>query len=124
MIHFRVIGYSYIYPQFLDYYSLKTTESNECLIEHGLHQVTKILEVIENRYLVNNKYLTGPRATSADNCMATVLILLEWTNFNFKMWPKVESWLNRVKQNHFWDEVHVSHHEFIKEVQRSSLMFD
>ncbi|VDI00454.1 glutathione S-transferase [Mytilus galloprovincialis] len=120
----RVIGYSYIYPQFLDYYSLKTTESNECLIEHGLRQVTKLLEVIENRYLMNNKYLTGPRTTIADTSVATVLVLLEWTNFNYKMWPKVEAWLTRVKQHHFWDEVHVTHTDFVKDIQRSSLIYD
>lgn len=120
----RIVGYTYIYPDFLDHYCLQTKESNECLIEHGLCQVTKILEVIENRYLMNNKYLTGPKVTIADSCVAIVLTLLEWSNFNLKMWPKLESWLNRIKQQPFWDDVHVSHNVHVKEIQRSSMTFD
>lgn len=103
---------------------MKPRDANEAFVERGLQEVTKILELIESRYLVTNKYLTGPRSTIADICVAVVISLLDWTNFNFKMWPKVEAWLNRVKQNHFWDEVHVTHNTFVKDIRRSSLIFD
>jgi glutathione S-transferase len=73
---------------------------------------------------MNNKYLTGPEITIADSCVAIVLTLLEWSNFNFKMWPKLESWLKRIKQHPFWDDVHVSHNVHVKEIQRSSMTFD
>nr|WDE40204.1 glutathione S-transferase [Tegillarca granosa] len=120
----RSVGYSHIYPQFLEHYSLTPEDANEHLIENGLRQLTKHLEHIEKRYLSKNKYLTGARITVADTAVANVLVLMDWTGFKFKMWPKVDKWLNTVRQSYFWDNVHSSHNDFVRELQRSSVLLD
>ncbi|XP_046381062.2 glutathione S-transferase theta-1-like isoform X1 [Haliotis rufescens] len=120
----RVVGYGYVYPQFLEKYALSGEEANEVLVEKGLHYITRHLEVLENRYLAKHKYLTGDRHTVADVFVATVLLQLQWPNFQFRIWPKVDTWLSRVKQVEFWDIVHVSHREFLQELERNRYTFD
>ncbi|KAK7114588.1 hypothetical protein V1264_000627 [Littorina saxatilis] len=120
----RAIGFKYIYPQFLEKYALPDHDHNEAMTEHALGDVTKHLETLEKRYLSSNHYLTGGRQTVADLFVATVLIQMEWTGFRFKLWPRVETWLARVRHAEFWDTVHVSHKEFVAELERNRFQFD
>lgn len=122
----RAVGYNYIYPQFLEKYALSPEDANESMVEQGLRQVSKHLEIIEKKYFKSSKdkFLTGNRLTVADTAVATVLVLLEWTGFKFKMWPQVEAWLNRVKRQHFWDNVHTTHLDFVMQLQRASMILD
>ena len=120
----RSIGFSYIYPQFLEKYALPGHDHNEALTEHGLRDVIGHLETLEQRYLATSPYLTGQRQTVADLFVATVLVQMEWTGFRFRLWPKVETWLYRVKFAEFWDTVHDSHAEFVKELERNRFQFD
>ncbi|KAK7464000.1 hypothetical protein BaRGS_00037998 [Batillaria attramentaria] len=120
----RAVGYKYVYPQFLEKYALPDHDHNEGMMEHGLRDVIRHLETLEQRYLVGNHYLTGNRQTLADMFVATVLVQMEWTGFKFKMWPKVDIWLGRVKHAEFWDFVHTSHKEFVAELERSRFQFD
>ena len=103
---------------------MPTTESNEIFIEKGLYFVTRMLEILESKYLSKNKYLTGNRHTMADLYVATILVQLEWPGFKFKLWPKVDNWLSRVKMVEFWEEVHVSHQEYLRELERNRYQFD
>lgn len=118
----RSVGYTYVFPQFLESYSFSPESANEVVIEKGLRQVTTHLEILENKYLEKSKYLAGNKLTVSDSCAAAVLVLLEWTGFSFKMWPKVESWLSKVKQQMFWDEVHTTHTDFVRELERANLV--
>lgn len=118
----RSVGYTYVFPQFLESYSFSPESANEVVIEKGLRQVTTHLEILENKYLEKSKYLAGNKLTVSDSCAASVLVLLEWTGFSFKMWPKVESWLSKVKQQMFWDEVHTTHTDFVRELERANLV--
>nr|XP_022343057.1 glutathione S-transferase theta-1-like [Crassostrea virginica] len=118
----RSVGYLYVFPQFLEGYSFSPESANEVVVEKGLRQVTTHLEILENNYLEKSRYLTGSKVTVADTCAASVLVLLEWTGFSFKMWPKVDSWLTRVKQQMFWDEVHTTHNDFVAELERANLV--
>lgn len=124
--YYRAIGYNYIYPQFLEKYTLSPEEANEALVESGLRQVSKHIEIIEKKYFKSSKdkYLTGSRLTMADTSVASVLVLLEWTGFKFKMWPKVETWMNRVKRQQFWDNVHTTHSDFVVQLRRASMILD
>ncbi|XP_076470648.1 glutathione S-transferase theta-3-like [Babylonia areolata] len=121
----RAVGFGYIYPQFLEKYALPGHDHNEAMTEHALRDVTHQLEALEQRYLAtNNPYLTGNRQTVADLYVATVLVQMEWTGFRFKLWPKVDSWLTRVRHAEFWDTVHQSHQDFVAELERNRYMFD
>ncbi|KAL5021709.1 hypothetical protein ScPMuIL_000864 [Solemya velum] len=120
----RAVGYSYIYPQFLEKYSLTPESANEALIESGLRQLSRHLEILETRYLEKNKYLTGDRISVADSFVASIVVLLEWTGFKFTIWPKVAKWLERTKHQEYWDTVHVTHTDFIKELKRANVILD
>lgn len=120
-LYFRVVGYNYIYPQFLEQYALPVEKSNEVLVESGLKQLGRHLELLEKKYLDKSHFLTGTRVTIADSFVATVLLQAEWSGTRFTMWPKVEKWLSRVKNQVHWDTVHHSHALYLKELERCAL---
>lgn len=93
-------------------------------MEYGLTRLTSHMESIEKRYLDKQKYLTGVKVTIADSYVATILLQLEWTKFNFKMWPKVDAWLRRIKQQEFWQDVHATHLTFLREIGNANWSMD
>ncbi|KAH3769055.1 glutathione S-transferase theta-3-like isoform X1 [Dreissena polymorpha] len=119
----RAVGFNYIYPQFLDKYTLPDERANEALIEHGLKQLSHHLELLEMKYLEKSTFLTGNRITIADTYVATILLQTEWLGTKLSMWPHVEKWLSRVKNQVFWDVVHSSHTVFLRELE-SRALFD
>ncbi|KAL3859128.1 hypothetical protein ACJMK2_009360 [Sinanodonta woodiana] len=118
----RAVGFNYVYPQFLDKYALATADGNEALVEFGLKQVSRHLEILERRYLDKNRFLTGNYVTVADIFVATMVLQLEWTGTSLKLWPKVQKWMERVKSTEHWNTVHVSHGAYVKELERWNLM--
>ena len=118
---FRAVGYNYIYPQFLEKYTLPSESANECLVESGLKLLSRHLEILEKKYLEKTRFLVGNRITVADSFIACILVQAEWTGTKLKMWPKVESWLSRVKNQEHWDTVHLSHNLYLRELERAAL---
>ncbi|XP_050398125.1 glutathione S-transferase theta-1 [Patella vulgata] len=112
----RVIGYGYIYPQFLEKYAVPSEHLNDAIVDKGLRHVTQKLEILEGRYLSKNKYLTGKTLTMADIFVATVVAQLQWTGSKSQMWPNVIEWLSRVQKVEFWEEVHASHRQYVQEL--------
>lgn len=108
----------------MEKYTLTPESANEALIESGLSQLSRHLEILETRYLENSKYLTGDKMLVADSFVASIVVLLEWTGFKFTIWPKVAKWLERVKHQEFWDTVHVAHTDLIKELKRAKIILD
>ncbi|XP_013391146.1 glutathione S-transferase theta-1-like [Lingula anatina] len=120
----RVVGYYYTYPQFLDRFRLPSDSANEALIEAGIKGMTKHLETLEKRYLQKSPYLVGDEITVADTVVATILCQAEWVGFKFKIWPRVNQWLDNVKQQEFWDRVHDAHYQFLRELEQEVPQFD
>lgn len=117
----RAVGYNYIYPQFLEKYTLPSESANECLVESGLKLLSRHLEILEKKYLEKTRFLVGNRITVADSFIACILVQAEWTGTKLKMWPKVEAWLSRVKNQEHWDTVHLSHNLYLRELERAAL---
>ncbi len=113
----RITGYSYAYPSCLDRYRLPKAEANEILIERGITELSGQLERLEDGYLRNRKYLAGDRLTIADSYVATILIQVEWVGFKFKLWPRVDAWLKRVRAQEYWSEVHAAHCQLVEEIE-------
>lgn len=120
-IYFRAAGFSYIYPQFLEKYALPNDRANEALVESGLKQLSRHLEMLEKKYLDKSQFLIGNRITVADSYIASVLLQTQWAGMKFSMWPKVEKWLKRVSNQVHWDIVHSSHNMYVKELERCAL---
>lgn len=118
---FRAAGFNYIYPQFLEKYSLSNERANEALVESGLKTLSRHLEVLEKKYLAKSHFLTGNRITVADSYVASILLQTEWTGMKLRMWPHVEKWLTRVKNQVHWDIVHSAHSMYVKELERCAL---
>ncbi|XP_060601873.1 glutathione S-transferase theta-3-like [Ruditapes philippinarum] len=117
----RAVGHTYIYPQFLEQYALPSESANEVLVEFGLKLLSRQLEILEKKYLEKSQFLTGNRITVADSFVATILLQAEWSGTKFKMWPHVEKWLSRVKNQVHWDTVHMSHSMYLRELERCAL---
>ncbi|KAL3862283.1 hypothetical protein ACJMK2_008264, partial [Sinanodonta woodiana] len=62
---------NYVYPQFIERYSLKSSKVNDVILEQG------------------------NRVTIADFLVATILVKLEWTGTSLILWPKVNKWLEQ-----------------------------
>ena len=105
----------------MEKYALNSESANECLVESGLKLLSRHLEIMEKKYLDKNRFLAGNRITVADTYIACILVQVEWTGTKFKMWPKVEAWLSRVKNQENWDTVHLSHNVYLRELERAAL---
>ena len=90
-------------------------------MESGLKLLSRHLEILEKKYLEKTRFLAGNRITVADTFIACILVQVEWTGTKFKMWPKVEAWLSRVKNQEHWDTVHLSHNVYLRELERAAL---
>eukprot|EP00111_Clytia_hemisphaerica_P006716 TCONS_00019420-protein len=113
----QVLGYRVVYPNFMESYQL-TGDSTEGLIEKGTKELTKMLEMMENVFLRRNKFLTGSSITVADYYVATLILQLEWLEFDFSLWPKLTNWLNTFKDLELWKKVHEKHNGFVAELKK------
>eukprot|EP00794_Sanderia_malayensis_P015216 gene15216-16787_t len=111
----RVVGYRIVYPQFFEKYHLPN-EANDALIDKGMHELTKLLETLENHLLTSSDYLCGNNITVADLYVATILVQLEWTEFDMTLWPRIQHWLEGIKQTEHWDIVHEKHNGFLQQL--------
>jgi len=108
----KSIGYRTVYPHFMVTYQLQE-DATEALIENGTRELTKHFELIENTFLAKNKYLTGNFPTVADYYIATMIVQLEWINFDITLWPQITKWLTILKSVELWEEVHKKHEGFL-----------
>lgn len=111
------MGYRIIYPQFFEKYHLPN-DANDALIEKGTEELTKVLETLEYHVLASAKYLCGDNLTIADLYVATMLVQLEWVDFDLTLWPTVIEWIQMVKQSSHWDSVHEKHNGFVSELKK------
>lgn len=113
----QVLGYRVVYPNFMETYQLPG-DGTDALIEKGTKEMTRLLEMIENTFLGRSKYLTGASPTIADYYVATILVQLEWLNFDFQLWPKITAWMKSFKESEHWKLVHEKHEGFVTELQK------
>ena len=113
----RVVGYRIVYPQFFEKYHLPDN-ANDALIDKGTHELTKHLETLENHLLAESAYLCGKDITVADLYVATVLVQLDWTEFDMMLWPRLCHWLQCMKCSEHWSTVHEKHNGFVKELHK------
>ena len=64
---------------------------------------------------------TGTTPTIADYYVTTLLLQLEWLNFEFQLWPKLLKWMNTFKELELWKKVHEKHDGFVKELKKQAL---
>ncbi|XP_065653888.1 glutathione S-transferase theta-1-like [Hydra vulgaris] len=113
----QTAGYRLVYPNFLEPYQLED-DATESLIEKGTVELTSLLESIERIFLASDQYLTGDLPTIADYYIATVIVQLEWINFDLKLWPKLNNWLVNIKKSEYWSLVHEKHEGFLIEMTK------
>ena len=116
----RVVGYRIVYPQFFEKYRLPE-EANEALIEKGTQELITFLENIESHSLAATPYLGSNHVTVGDIYAATVLIQLEWIDFDISLWPNLQSWLAKIKDIQHWNTVHEKHNGFLRQLHQSNV---
>ena len=62
----------------------------------------------------------GATVTVADYYVATLILQLEWLDFDFSLWPKLTSWLNTFKDLELWKKVHEKHDGFVAELKKQA----
>ena len=107
-----------MYPQLLDRYHLDEEAGTELLVEKGIAQTCELLEALENFYLGHDAFLCGAEPTVADSYVATILCQTDWVDFDFKLWPRVCTWLPKVMSQEHWSDVHVQHSDYLQRLKK------
>ena len=103
---YRDYGYNVVYPQIYPHHKRPTDEAQAKTIEWGKGLTERWLKVLNDHWLGNgNKYLTGDQMTIADIFGACLLTCGHPIRNEFKAWPNVDAWLNRVATLPHWGEV-------------------
>ena len=92
----------------------KLASNGEALEEVGLREMSRYLEVLEQRILSDKPYVCGDEPCIADYYIATILAQIEWLGFDLKLWPGVIKWSKAIAEKDFWKKTHKDHDEFIK----------
>ena len=61
--------------------------------------------------------ILGDNPTVADCYLATMLVQLQWVQFDFSLWRKIRTWLETMKEVKGWNEVHEKHYGFVKKLE-------
>ena len=56
--------------------------------------------------------------TVCDYYVATMIVQLEWINFEFNLWPHIQRWLDTIKNTAMWEKVHEKHNGFVQELHK------
>ena len=106
---YREIGYHLVYPQCFPSHKREPEDMNKSIIDWGLAQSKKQLEILDNKwhpFSGGGTYLTGGQLTIADYFGAELaacgdLIRVDWSGY-----PNVARWLDAMKALPEWGPVH------------------
>lgn len=118
---YRDYGYGVVYPQIFPHHKRATDEVQKATIEWGKTLSKKWLGVLNDHWLgKGNKFLTGDEMTIADLFGAGLLTCGHPIRTEFRDYPNIEAWLQRVQALPNWDTVNAATEGFreaIKEQQ-------
>jgi glutathione S-transferase len=103
---YRDFGYGFVYPQLFPHHRRRSDEAQAATIEWSKERVQRWLRILNDQWLGNdNPYLTGDELTIADYFGAAILVCGEPMRVDFKDYPNVQAWLERMKKTPNWDKV-------------------
>ena len=100
---YRDYGYGVVYPQLYPHHRRPSEEIQKGTIAWGKELTKKWLQVLNDHWLgQRNKYLTGDEITIADYFGAGLLTCGDPIRTEFKKYPNIQAWLDRMAQTPNW----------------------
>jgi glutathione S-transferase len=96
-------AYGVVYPQVFPHHKRPTDEVQKGTIAWGKEKTKKWLQVLNDHWLgKGNKYLTGNDITIADYFGAALLTCGDPIRTEFKNYPNIKAWLDRMAETKSW----------------------
>jgi glutathione S-transferase len=103
----RDLAYGLIYPQIFPNHKRPSEEQQKGTLAWAKERARGWMEVLDRSLLAHGKpYLCGDQITIADYFAAAFISLAEFVRSDFKAYPNVERWYNRMKALKSWNKVH------------------
>lgn len=114
-------GYGVVYPQIYPHHKRPSDEVQKGTIAWAKELTKKWLQVLNDNILgTKNKYVTGDQITIADYFGAALLTCGDPIRTEFKAYPNVVAWLNRMEGTANWKKVNEAMYgfrDYLKEQQ-------
>jgi glutathione S-transferase len=102
---YRDYGYGVVYPQIFPHHKRPSDEMQKGTVAWGKENTKKWLQVLNDHWLgKGNKYLAGDELTIADYFGAAILTCGDPIRTEFKNYPNVAAWLERMGKTKSWSK--------------------
>jgi glutathione S-transferase len=103
----RDFAYGLVYPQIFPGHKRPTDETQAHTLAWSKERAKKWFSVLDEHTLSKNPYMAGDAPTIADYQAAGFIALGEAIRVDYKKFPRLERWLNRLKTElKTWNKVH------------------
>jgi glutathione S-transferase len=103
---YRDYAYGVVYPQIFPHHKRPRDEVHAGTIAWGRERTRNWLKILNDHWLgIGNKYLVGDELTIADYFGAALLTCGEPIRAEFKDYPNIQHWLERVQSLPNWGKV-------------------
>jgi glutathione S-transferase len=111
---YRVMGYSFIYPQIYAHHRHEPEEVNRATIEWGRARTLQYLELLDQHWLGKKRFLCGDELSIADFFGAPILGQFDLLQISLARFENVARWMNRMRELASWGAVHAMHDRYVK----------
>lgn len=109
---YRVMAYSFIYPQLYAHHRHEPDAANSATIAWGRERTRQYLELLEQHWLGDRRFLCGDELTLADFFGAPLLGQFDLVRTDLARLPNVARWMGRMRELKSWNAVHDMHHGY------------
>jgi glutathione S-transferase len=98
----RELCYGFLYPQIMPTHRRPDEHAQRETLAWGKRNAVRWLDVLNDRWLCDNRYVCGERLTIADYLGIAKVTLGEVAHVNYSRWPSVARWIARMKDRPTW----------------------
>ena len=95
---YRVMGYSFIYPQLYAHHRHEPEEANRATIAWGRERTRQYLELLDQHWLGKQRFLCGDELTLADFFGAPIVGQLDLIQVGLARLPNVARWMGHMRE--------------------------
>lgn len=106
---YRVMGYSFIYPQIYAHHRHEPEAANRATVEWGRARTRQYLELLDQHWLGKKRFLCGDELTLADFFGAPLLTQFDLLQVSLAPLENVTRWMSRMRELAAWKVVHAVH---------------
>jgi glutathione S-transferase len=98
----RELCYGFLYPQIMPTHRRPDEHAQRETLAWGKRNAQRWLDVLNDRWLGDNRYVCGERLTIADYLGIAKITLGEVARVDYSRWPNVARWIARMKDRPTW----------------------